>query len=341
MKKNLVIAWIIVGVAVIAGLAGWLTAFLSQKPVFKETAHLQETVRTQNRENEALQKEVTKLTQTVKELKGEGVLLSKPTGSIPGTLAQAAGKGMSDASGVAREKKNGLGDMVSQMMSDPRMQEMIQAQHKTMIEKMYGPFFKELGLKPEEIEAVMNVLLDSQAPDIKKAMTLLNGTEEEKKRNAQEMSDQHRQAEEKIKQLLGEEKYSKYQEYQKSLPSRMSVDQFKQELVARNLSLTEAQEKQLLQAVQEESQKGMENLSPSTTPGIPNSPEMVKALMDKRHEACQRIVDRAGSFLSSEQAASLASFYERQVNMEEMSMQFMGKMTGSPDTGNTSTTPSH
>ena len=52
--------------------------------------------------------------------------------------------------------------MLSKMMKDPAMKQMLRQQQTAMVDMMYGPMFKELGLSAEDADKLKELLLDRQ-----------------------------------------------------------------------------------------------------------------------------------------------------------------------------------
>ena len=75
--------------------------------------------------------------------------------------------------GKADEEKGGLGKMLSKMMQDPDTKEFIQQQQRMMMDQVYGPLVKQLGLTPEEATQFKDMLVDNGMKAAEKATSLM------------------------------------------------------------------------------------------------------------------------------------------------------------------------
>jgi len=257
-----------------------------------------------------------------------------------------------------KKKKNGFGTGArKEMVNDPEMKEMTRQQRRSVIESTYGDLVKELALTPEHEEAFINALLDNQ---IKRAGLIMDsifgiygegGTKSDSDREAgaqtiaehikqqeeqlkQQIKQQEEQLKQQIKQLLGEEKFSKYQEYTKTIPDRMFIDEFRLELTNTGAPLQDSQAKALMKIMFEESAKtpnldedeaaAMQNLLKDPYASL--SDDAISKMFQSRREANQRVLNQAGSFLSAEQLKVLASFYEKQIAPLEGAMKLQQEL---------------
>ena len=146
-----------------------------------------------------------------------------------------------------------MGKALSKMMSDPAMKEMMRSQQKTMINTMYGSLFKELNLSPEEKQKFSELLLDQQMKTMEAGMGIF---EEGGLTNVtQGVQAQQKESEEQLKALLGEERFTQYQEYQKTLGDRVQIDQLRQQMETAGTPVQEAQLRQLLALTKEERER--------------------------------------------------------------------------------------
>ena len=246
-----------------------------------------------------------------------------------------------------KKKKNGFGTGArKEMVNDPEMKEMTRQQRRSVIESTYGDLVKELALTPEHEEAFINALLDNQ---IKRAGLIMDsifgiygegGTKSDSDREAgaqtiaEHIKQQEEQLKQHIKQLLGEEKFSKYQEYTKTIPDRMFIDEFRLELTNTGAPLQDSQAKALMKIMFEESAKtpnldedeaaAMQNLLKDPYASL--SDDAISKMFQSRREANQRVLNQAGSFLSAEQLKVLASFYEKQIAPLEGAMKLQQEL---------------
>ena len=235
-------------------------------------------------------------------------------------------------------KKDGIfGDLLSKMLEDPGMKKMMRQQQVVMLDMMYGPLFKELGLSPEEIDKFKELLIDAQMGGIEGAGLFLGGDADPAQREEaiKSMAERRQADEEQLKAFLGEERFAQYKEYQESLGERMALNQFEQQLSGGQNALTEGQSGQLLDIMKEES-RGASSIFRNDPSALPDpaqleamfSEEKMTKHFEEQEELNRRILERAKAVLTPEQLESLTSFQNSQLQMQRfgmtMAIQFMG-----------------
>ena len=72
-------------------------------------------------------------------------------------------------------EKGGLGKMLAKMMENPETRKFLQEQQRMMMDQMYGPLVKQLGLTPEEAAQFKDMLVENAMKATEKASSLLGG----------------------------------------------------------------------------------------------------------------------------------------------------------------------
>jgi len=261
-------------------------------------------------------------------------------------------------------RKKGFGtEARKEIVNDPEIKQL-----RSMLESTYGDLVRELALTPEKEEAFINALLDNQIKRVELTMGMIKkeGMSVDKKLDAlakeralarehakatisgegetksdsdteagaQKIIEHFKQQEEQLKQLLGEEKFSKYQEYAKTIDDRILINEFRRELENTGAPLRDSQAEALMKVMFEESAKApnfdddeaaaMQNLAKDMSASL--SDDAISKIFQSRREADQRVVNRAGSFLSADQLKALASFYEKQITPLESSMKIQQEL---------------
>ena len=140
-------------------------------------------------------------------------------------------------------------EQMRKIMENPDMREMIRQTQKPQLDIMYGDLYKKLDLSPEQIEAFKELLLDKQMNEIDLAYKMGDDTGDTTAQQNKE--DINRE----LKELLGEDRYDRYNDYHSTLGERMAVNQYKNRLAQNEIQpLAEYQEQQLIQAMKEEKQ---------------------------------------------------------------------------------------
>ena len=241
------------------------------------------------------------------------------------------------AAGAAQsEAENGLsgknmGKALSKMMSDPAMKEMMRSQQKSMIETMYGRLFKEMNLTPEERQKFSELLLDQQTKAMEAGMGIF---EEGGLTNVtQSVQAQQKESEEQLKALLGEERFTQYQEYQKTVGDRIQLDQLRRQMETAGTPVQDEQLQQLLALTKEERER-----VPAPFPQDPQgaaanmermlSGEFMEKQMAWQEEINRRVLERATTVLTPDQLKAYEQFQTQQINMQKLGLKMMKGMFG-------------
>jgi len=242
----------------------------------------------------------------------------------------AAGAVENESEGAGGFGKN-MGKMMSRMMSDPAMKEMMRSQQKTMINTMYGSLFKELNLSPEEKQKFSELLLDQQMKTMEAGMGIF---EEGGLTNVtQSVQAQQKESEEQIKALLGEERFTQYQEYQKTLGDRMQIDQLRQQMETAGTPVQDAQLTQLLALLKEERERTPPPISQDPQAAFASaekmlSDEAMETQMAWQEEINRRVFERAATVLTPDQLKAYGEFQAGQINMQKLGLKMMKEMLG-------------
>ena len=232
--------------------------------------------------------------------------------------------------GDDKKKKgsNPFADSITKMMKDPAMKNMMRTTQATALKQMYGDLVKQWSLSPEETQTFYDLLLDKQMDQMDQGMTLLEkGPDADK---AVAVSD----PDAKIKASLGDTLYKQYQDYEKTVAGRFTVNQFQQQLAVSNTpALTPDQSAALLQAVTEEKI----NMPPGTfgqpSPGAGGgafsmTPEQVDQFVNSQSDLNARIDTRMASMFTADQMRVFKEQQQQMLAMQRMGMEMATKMMG-------------
>lgn len=248
------------------------------------------------------------------------------------------------AAGTAdKDAKGGFGKMLAGMMKDPQMKKFIREQQRTMMNQLYDPLIKRLGLSAEEAGQFKELLADNMMNSAEKATSLLGtaqGTNHTEM--VQAMAADQKAFDEQVKAFLGEDRYAQYKEYQTTAGERTQLNLFKQQNAGSEHPLTDQQTEQLLALMKEEKQNaasqggqvpsGMGNDSQSLQAVL--SEEQGEKLIQTQTTINQRVLDRARGVLWPDQFTSFAQFQTNQLQMMRMGLSMARKLM-TPDAGGT------
>jgi hypothetical protein len=219
----------------------------------------------------------------------------------------------------------GFGKMLSKMMEDPGMKQVIRDQQRMIMDQLYAPLVKKLALTSEEASAFKDLLADNASKGAERATALLGGGTNRLEAMAGMTAD-HKNLEDQLKTLLGDARYSQYTDYQQTAAERMQLTVFKQQS-GNDANLTDDQTEQLLSLMKEEKSNSAAAGSPLATLGrdaenLQNllDEDKVQRLIETQSNLNQRVFERAGAVLSPDQLSSFARFQTNQLQMMRMGM---------------------
>ena len=215
------------------------------------------------------------------------------------------------------------------MLKDPEYRELMRAQQKMGMRRMYGDMESMLGLSKEEAENVMDVLAEQQVRSMEQRPPMgMEGTRDpaafrEQQRGLEDMT---RQNEKDLAAALGS-KYGEWQEYQQSFWSRSQVMRLKESLSGSNDPLRQDQIKPLVQALAREQQQMQINTARAQRTQFPNGPPSSEAQLraqeewlDRTTQSHERIRNAVSSLLSSSQMQELQQQQDQERKMQELNL---------------------
>jgi hypothetical protein len=244
------------------------------------------------------------------------------------------------------DDQSGLGTMLAKMMEDPETRKLIRSQQRMMMDQMYGPLVKQMGLTSEEAVQFKDLLADNAMKAAEKASAMLGGPGSTNRTEMlASLTAEQKSFEEQVKSFLGDTRYGQYKDYQETVSERAMLSQFKLQ-AGSDYNLSDPQTEALLTFMKEEKK----NVAAST--GLPlgdsgQDPAKLQALMadDKLEQLLQaqeavgqRVYERARTILSPEQLNTLGQFQTNQMQMMRVGMSMAKKMF-TPDKAGAGVTP--
>jgi len=231
-------------------------------------------------------------------------------------------------------EKDGFGKMLSKMMQDPEARQVVRTQQRMMMDQLYNPLIKQMGLTPDEAAKFKDLLADNAMKASEKAFSAFDGLASTNRAELiKNLGAEHKTFDGQVKALLGEDRYAQYKDYQETVGERSMLNQFKQQ-AGSDYNLNEQQTEALLTIMNEEKK------NVATTTGLPLddtnkdpakllgllSDGKVDELLQGQATVSQRVYDRARTFLSPDQLESLGKFQTNQMQMMRMSLTMARKM---------------
>lgn len=141
-------------------------------------------------------------------------------------------------------------EMQRKALENPTTRKVIRSSIETAMDATYGALFQELGLSEGEVQAFKALLSDHQMAAMETTFDMM-GEElsmEEKLEAAHTLEARNAEFEGQVSDLLGSEKFQVYENYQERLAERQYAATFTESL-GEDGGLTEAQEKELVEAL--------------------------------------------------------------------------------------------
>jgi hypothetical protein len=152
--------------------------------------------------------------------------------------------------GFAFREFGGRASEFMALMEDPGFVQLLNTQLRGQLDSRYAGLFKALGLNPAQIEKFKDLLVEKQT-SLRDVLASARAQGLDPRQNRTEMRQLVAQANSEIdasiKSMLGDSKYTQYQQYEQTLPQRNLVAQLDQRLSYSGTPLTPTQTEQLVQ----------------------------------------------------------------------------------------------
>ncbi|MCO5051328.1 MAG: hypothetical protein M9920_03400 [Verrucomicrobiae bacterium] len=239
----------------------------------------------------------------------------------------------------ASQSTNQFASAIGDMLKNPEMRDLIRSQQKAvmggMVDKSYAEFFKSMNLTPEQTATLKDLIMNKMLAGADLGMQAISGemTSEERAELTKRIREDHAAVDEQIKALLGDDNYAVFQDYEKSIPDRMAVDQFKAQLGDAQ-ALNSGQEQLLIAALTEERRNfhfttDFSNQNDYSDDAFSRFNEAnVDQYFLELDQLNQRYLERAQSILSPAQYEAYTSSLKSQQDMMRIGMKMAAQMFG-------------
>ena len=203
-----------------------------------------------------------------------------------------------------------------------------------MMDKMllnhYAPVFPQIHPDQAQLAQLRDLILKKNAVNMDKGLALMDRKLEAPRRAAliEEMKNGREACDAEIRQLLGEEDYRVFEQFEKSLPDRLILGLFKSKAARMGAPLTEQQQEQLLHVVS--AARALYNWSTDLSRRVQNptdlgatfSEENISTFAREEQEFDRQFVAEATPLLTAAQLAALEPFLavQRQAIVSAMKM---------------------
>ena len=232
---------------------------------------------------------------------------------------------------------NPFGEM-SKIFKDPKMKEMIKSSQKMfmgpMIDKQYAALFQQLNMTPEQAATLKDLLQKKMLAGADAGMSMMDGSLDAAQRA--DLTKQIKSATDdydaQIKQFLGDENYPAFQGYEKTVPDRMTVSQFSDQLAGGASPLSNDQQQQLAVAMNDARTSfkwttDYSNKNPSSGDYASMfSEDKINQFTSEKEQFDQQFLTRAQQILTPEQATAFQQFQTAQRELQIMGMKMAANM---------------
>jgi hypothetical protein len=203
-----------------------------------------------------------------------------------------------------------------------------------MMVKTYAPVFEQISLSEDQRTQLRNLILKKNAVNMDKGLALMNAKVDAARRAALigEMKNAREGCDAEIRELLGQEAYQVFEQFEKSLPDRLVLGIFKSKLARTGAALSAEQQAQLLQAVSDarEQYRWSTDLSRRiqnpVDVAVAFSEENIATFAREEEEFDRQFLARAQMILTAKQLAEFEPFMAKQRAAKVASMKMTSKM---------------
>src|ERR1035437_4442586 len=118
--------------------------------------------------------------------------------------------------------------MLSKMMEDSDTRKFIHDQQRMMMDQMYAPLVKQMGLTPDEATRFKDLLAYNTRKGAEAATSMFGGRSSTNRTEAlSALTANQKSMDEQIKTFLGDDRYAQYKDYQETVGERTLLNQFK------------------------------------------------------------------------------------------------------------------
>lgn len=227
------------------------------------------------------------------------------------------------------DNANPFAKMISGMMKDPQMKEMIRNQQKMVARQMYAGLNRRLTMDGETRSQLDDLLAERQATLAELGMEMMNGEGGSPEELAATIKETKDAFDQQIKDLLGDEAYEAFAQYEEMIPEQTSITLFKNNLSS-DETLTEQQEDELIELMYAARKDMPENALMNQTTPDPTAftPEKMEEAVTQMKQLQTHYVDSAAAILDERQLKRFKEWQEQMAVMQDMGIKMMGNMMG-------------
>lgn len=239
---------------------------------------------------------------------------------------------------LAATKTNANTGGLAAMFKDPKMKELIKSSQKAfvgpMLDKQYAALFQQLNLTPDQTAGLKDLLQKKMSVGMDAGMSMLDGSLDAGQRAdlAKQMKSETDDYDAQIKQFLGDDNYPAFQNYEKTIPDRMTVSQFNDQLAGSATALNADQQQQLIQAMND-ARTSFKWTTDYNDKNPANgdyasmfSDDKINQFTQEKEQFDRQFLTRAEQILTPEQATAFQQFQTAQRELQIAGMKMAAQM---------------
>ena len=283
-----------------------------------------------------LMKTVADYKEDVTDFKKKVADLNNAKDELAAQVEQQSGK-LEDAATASEEKKDEtagekFASGLAEMMDTPEMQETIRMQiENALINPVFGEFIKNLGMDEMDTETFRGLLSHRFMIGASAGMKMMNSDKDQREELRQQIKQEEGTVDSMIEEMLSEEKYKEYEQYKNSLPERMALNQFNQQLGMSGSSLTPEQNQQLVTVMHDariEAQKDENYFNAENSDfGDFNDENMLK-YQNQQQAINNKTLEQSKKILDDKQLEKFELYMINLQRQQEMQLKMAQKMFG-------------
>ena len=225
------------------------------------------------------------------------------------------------------------------MFKDPNMREMMKSQQKMalgpIIEKQYSDLFKQFNLSPEQSAALKDLVMKKMLAGTDAGLSMMDDSIDPSQRAdlAKQVKAQTDEVDSEIKQFLGDNNYQTYQNYEKSVPDRMTLSQFSDQFAGTPNALSPEEQNQMVQALSDArnnftwtSGLNQQGLGANGDVGSMLTDDNIAKFTAEREQFDQQFLLKAQRILTPDQYSAYQQFQKQQRDMQLMGLKMARQM---------------
>ena len=238
---------------------------------------------------------------------------------------------LSDELSKKMELKRAASQFQKSMLSDPTYKKMLRDSLKRTLDKNYDPLYKLLELSPEEFDEFKGILVDQMMEAQDMGASILEASfDDEKEEIIERQEEISNRYNNNIREFLGEEKYSTYQNYSNRLSERTYLNNFMESVSPEN-RINDEKVENLINAMYEARKSVQAEMGPAGE-DIRFPSDLTEEKIARQTERLARVHEEyaevSRDILPPEQVEQFKTFLNRQREMTESSLKMTSQLYG-------------